>query len=525
MTHALEQLLLEADGHVAGGDWGNAHQTLLSAIKLAPDHPGILNGLGTCLLQLDRVDDAIGWFTQVCEIVPDSPDAQGNLGVAYTFQGNLTEAERAFRAAVELDGEHRPSWKNLAQILLQQADRLQEGVEILAALVQSDTNDVEALLLLAQCYEQGGDRQSAQDIYEHVLQLEPSQQNALAALERLRPKDIHRIASRDHLNKLNALTSAAQSGDSQQRLLVMAAPVSLAATYRLEPAAAHLRSAGFQVRTTARLEETDIQEADIFLLHDPWKAEPFAPGVEACLQSGKPVILDFSSPLPFEELNGESRRWEEYSQKVKAVTGSSDVVVQSLAKHNLESSLLPACWSSANPLWEKTHPAPGGVRPGIVCEYSTASATQALAPMLKKLLEQHAAMTFTLIGPLQNASLLAGVPAERMLLLPPGDVDDFPFQLAQLDLLLLPGNEQPYITQAMLHAGIRGIPWIALRSPRTEEWASGGIMLADDGGWMEAIAALVVDPEKRRQLGEAGRKKAGEHHIHVVGASWEAILS
>jgi Flp pilus assembly protein TadD len=156
MELSFDALLERADTAAKAGNWQRALDVLQEAVKIEPDHQGALSGIGTCRLQLGRTQEAVIAFQELLELAPDSPDAHVNLGVAYSLTGNLEEAERACRQALTLDAEHVPSWKNLALIHIQQG-RLMEGVQILAALVQSNAKDAEAVLLLARCYEIGGE--------------------------------------------------------------------------------------------------------------------------------------------------------------------------------------------------------------------------------------------------------------------------------------------------------------------------------------------------------------------------------
>jgi glycosyltransferase involved in cell wall biosynthesis len=52
------------------------------------------------------------------------------------------------------------------------------------------------------------------------------------------------------------------------------------------------------------------------------------------------------------------------------------------------------------------------------------------------------------------------------------------------------------------------------------------IVDSDRDGLLETLRSLIEDPERRRRLGEAGRRYALAHHSYAaVGATWEAIIS
>jgi len=524
MNTPFEQLLLMADQSAASGNWEAALKPLLAAYEMDPTHVGIINGLGACFLQLDRVEEAIPWFLQVCDLSPDSPEAFGNLGVAYAFQGNLPEAERAFRTSIDVDTEHRPSWMNLSQILLQQDDRLMEGVEILAALVRADPNDVEAILLLAHCYEEGGDPSSACELYEHILSIDPRHSAAVDGLKRLRSRDIHRIASTDHLSKLAALKQQPADRYPPSSIILAARP-GLAETYRLEPAAAHLREAGLTVKTAAALEPDDVVQAEVILFHDPFKGETFLPAIKASLEAGKQVIFDFTTPPLEAPLNGNRETFKHWIKQAHALTTSAPPVAKELETLHETVILLPPCWTSENPFWAKDPPTHVGVRPGLVSAYASPESMQNVAGCLQHALMQNPDSRLILIGSFEDVAHLEGVPKEGIHLLPPGDVNDFPYQLSQMDILLLPDRQHPYTMQAKMHAGILRIPWLAFGSPQSTAWEAGGIVAGDGDEWANHLLQLMDEPALRTELGRLGYEKACDYRIETAGASWKSLFS
>jgi tetratricopeptide (TPR) repeat protein len=188
----LENLLQQADISARRGDWQETFTTLFQAAELKPNHVGALTGLGTSLIHLDRLSEAIPYLQRVVDLAPESSEAHNNLGVVFALTGELSSAERAYKAAVDLDPDHVAAWKNLAQIYLKQEDRLLEGVQILAAVIQSSPEDVEAQYILAQCYEIGEDNDSAMELYTNLLKIQPDHPEALEALNRLeQPRRFH----------------------------------------------------------------------------------------------------------------------------------------------------------------------------------------------------------------------------------------------------------------------------------------------------------------------------------------------
>jgi cytochrome c-type biogenesis protein CcmH/NrfG len=150
-----------------------------------PQHAAVLTALGTCYIQLDQANKAVPYFEQVAGLVPEVFEAQNNLGVAYTLTGQYAEAELACRRALEIDGENLAAWKNLAQVCLQQENRLSLGVQILAALAQFHPEDSGVMVMMANVCMDGGDLSSAELFFKQALKIDPGHQDASAGLAQI----------------------------------------------------------------------------------------------------------------------------------------------------------------------------------------------------------------------------------------------------------------------------------------------------------------------------------------------------
>ena len=178
----FEDHLVEADCAVQQGRWQNAIESLKQAEQFEPEHAAVLTALGTCYIQLDQANEAVPYFERVAGLAPDVFEAQNNLGVAYTLTGQYAEAELACRRALEIDGENLAAWKNLAQVCLQQEDRLSVGVQILASLVQSHPEDSGVMVMLGNVCVDGGDLNSAELFFKQALKIDPENQDGDAGL-------------------------------------------------------------------------------------------------------------------------------------------------------------------------------------------------------------------------------------------------------------------------------------------------------------------------------------------------------
>src|SRR5690606_32330488 len=90
--------------------------------------------------------------------------------------------------------------------------------------------------------------------------------------------------------------------------------------------------------------------------------------------------------------------------------------------------------------------------------------------------------------------------------------DDFPYQLGLIDILLIPHRNIPYnqslSERLLIHAGVKGIPWVASPLPAFREWGAGGFTASSPEEWHTYLRQLIVDADVRRQLGRAGNTQA-----------------
>jgi glycosyltransferase involved in cell wall biosynthesis len=93
-----------------------------------------------------------------------------------------------------------------------------------------------------------------------------------------------------------------------------------------------------------------------------------------------------------------------------------------------------------------------------------------------------------------------------------GERDDVPELVRALDVLLLPSHEEPF-GRALIEAMALGVPVLATRvggPPEIVQEGREGHLLDphDPSAWAAAITALSREPDRREQMGRAGRERA-----------------
>ncbi|HOQ90947.1 MAG TPA: tetratricopeptide repeat protein, partial [Candidatus Hydrogenedentes bacterium] len=81
-----------------------------------------LNNLDETLRNLGRGDEALAWYDRALAALPDNGDILNSLGWHHYMSGNLEEAERCFRKALEAIPSFPLACNNLGNVLLDRGD-------------------------------------------------------------------------------------------------------------------------------------------------------------------------------------------------------------------------------------------------------------------------------------------------------------------------------------------------------------------------------------------------------------------
>lgn len=135
-------------------------------------NPGELPKQGTVVSQIEQAIEAL---QKVSANNPENPRVFLGLGLAWNAIGNLKNAARDFKKAVEIEPEETSYLKELAGVLLEQskfADALKYSE--MAVVVQPDNHELLGNLALVELL--NGDQQRAKTTIEKALQFNPNDQ-------------------------------------------------------------------------------------------------------------------------------------------------------------------------------------------------------------------------------------------------------------------------------------------------------------------------------------------------------------
>ena len=127
-NHALTLEPELADGHIALGtalmfdnwNWREAEAHFLSARETAPNSADVLRSFGYLAHVHGRIDEAVMYFGQACEVDPLAIRGYGHYGRSLRAAGKVTEAETVYRRGLELSPQAAGFQMMLAWLLLAQ---------------------------------------------------------------------------------------------------------------------------------------------------------------------------------------------------------------------------------------------------------------------------------------------------------------------------------------------------------------------------------------------------------------------
>lgn len=155
------------------------------ALQLNPDNPYIYEGLGHVNYFAKNYTDAIRQLQKAINIDPNNVNNYIFLADIYLELDNVFDAERTYKEAVYVDEKNPVCRAKLGIIKLKQRE-LGKARENLEFAVKLEPNNWNYIYNLALVYEMSGENTRAVDMYNKVLALNPSHDDALKNLKMLK---------------------------------------------------------------------------------------------------------------------------------------------------------------------------------------------------------------------------------------------------------------------------------------------------------------------------------------------------
>lgn len=167
------------------GDLAGAESEMTRAAQWDPFSPAIRDAHGMVLAALGRANEAGAEFRRAAELSGrgGGPSAF-RAGLAFAETGQASEAENAFRLAVQCDPKLHRAWYNLGLLLAQQ-QRLAEATQALEQAERAAPGESDYPYALATVCLRAGDSAGARAAAQRVLRLDPTHEGARQVLRAL----------------------------------------------------------------------------------------------------------------------------------------------------------------------------------------------------------------------------------------------------------------------------------------------------------------------------------------------------
>jgi tetratricopeptide (TPR) repeat protein len=155
---------------------------------------------GESLIKQHRYEAAIEYLTNATRLLPKNPQAWNHLGVAYHGAGQLDQAQRAYRQALQLDFNLAPARYNLGVLALEQNDAL-AAVEHLTSYTAFQPASVDGWIKLGNAQVRAHRLDQAEKSYKNAREVRPRDPEALNGLGNVA---YHRRKATEALSFFNA---------------------------------------------------------------------------------------------------------------------------------------------------------------------------------------------------------------------------------------------------------------------------------------------------------------------------------
>lgn len=180
LKQAAQRLTRDVEVHrnlgltlTARDEWASGLGSLERALALAPGNPDIMIDVADARRALGRPQDAVPLYQQVLERIPNSLEAQNNLGNALLELGQWSDAVTRFQEALRLDPSNAIICCNLSRSFGQAGDHraaidtARRAIQLAPRMAATHSTLAFALMLT-------GEREAAITSYRDAIRLEPN---------------------------------------------------------------------------------------------------------------------------------------------------------------------------------------------------------------------------------------------------------------------------------------------------------------------------------------------------------------
>ena len=527
-----------------------------------------LRELGQSYLKSNRIADALSIYGQILANHPDDVDALVVLGDAFLVAEDRKTAHALYKRAEHSAPDNKEVKKRISILNLKEDEVLGQELPNISELIITITQKLtgvyreitdkeikKARALLHDILKNESPAQAVADNLQEIEKLLPAlieinlrqarsegKPDLVMALENLKGEILQQTAPRRVVNMQAGKVDAKTPEKQLKPKVLMIGPGSIENPFRQALIARGLQRRGFELMIADEKDAWMSCDAfDLLLVQNPHGNGRIIRDMAGFFSCGKPIVLDLSVDFelipenhPEAEIFGlremDQRRYYYGAMHLAdMITVNNQEFASNLEKSGLASRFMPDAWDHKNELWFEPIKQRRSLNIGLACVPGQVEDVAEIRRAISRVMREFPHTRLVVSGDLQAYQLFDAIGDDRKLFLPPTTVEEYPFMFTHMDMLIMPMRDT-YFNQLrsdrrLMEAGIRRIPWLASDLRLVTAWGRGGLAVESTEDWYQHLRNLIVDETLRKQLGDAGYRKAQERRLDKVCAQWEKMFA
>lgn len=521
--------------------------------------------LGKTYLNENRLSDALDVFSKILMDYPEDVETLHILGNFYLASGDGKTAKKLYQQALRFDPTNKVIQRqvNLAEEMGDAGLEEPIPTEITAVtrLLQrltgksqeiSESDILRAADLLEKIINSESPAELVSSRLDEIDELLPAlielnirqayadgKPELADSLRGLQLNIDYQLAARDGESP-DAASAGAQNHAPFKGSILFLLPEAEHISGRMTLLKSALEALGCQVSEKREFIPNRDSAPDVVITSDPHLKPALIESLSALSLTNVPIILDLDTdfdkqPISHPEYNtrglGTRVRSNAYTSALslaRTVTVPSEVHAESLKNLVQDVRVIPDGWSEQNKLWHKDPQPRNTINIGWMGTNGQIEDLILIRRFIIRIIREFHNTRIVIIGNPQAYRLFEGLPENRRMYLPAVAQEEFPYQLGQVDVLLVPLCNTPYNLSlpdtVLMEAGAKGIPWVASPIQSFKSWQMGGVVSETMDEWHLNLRHLVMDEELRRRLGREGRMAAKAREMKQSGKAWLEII-
>lgn len=275
---------------------------------------------------------------------------------------------------------------------------------------------------------------------------------------------------------------------------------------------------------------------DVAIVNNPHVNPKVLESLAALSASQVPIIVDLdnnfeqmpvSHPIYAVAGLGTQARYKAFNTAMvlaDLITVNSEALAKSLGSKEFNVRVIPDGWMSENHFWHDSNNQRSTINLGWISKTGQLEDLALIRRVVTRIIREFSNTQILVIGDSQAYRLFESIPENRRNYLPLLSSQEYPYQLGQVDILLVPLRNDPYhqsISDKMLvEASAKGIPWIASPNLAFIRWQAGGLIANTQEEWYVYLRQMVMNADIRQNFTQAGRIAAKSRDASRVGEHW-----